>query len=94
MCQKQSFGCMCGSCIGSRRSRYSNEAMNTVYVVQIEDRFYHKTNRRGHMQRSISLAGAQTFGNPKDALAIRRLAEMKGHSACVHKMQVERVEVA
>lgn len=92
MCQKQSFGCMCDSCINSRRSRYTTEAMNTVYVVQIGDRFYHGMNRVGHMQRSISLAAAKTFGNPRDALAIRRLAEMKGHSACVHKMQVERVE--
>lgn len=52
-----------------------------AYVVRIAGRFFYGFNKRGHLMTAWSLPGAKLFSEPKDAIAIERLAKMRGRQA-------------
>lgn len=52
-----------------------------AYVVRVAGRFFYGFNKRGHLMTAWSLPGAKLFSDPKDAIAIERLAKMRGRQA-------------
>lgn len=52
-----------------------------AFVVRVAGRYFYGFNKRGHMMTAWSLPGAKLFSSAKDAIAIERLAKMRGRQA-------------
>lgn len=52
-----------------------------AYVVRVAGRYFYGFNKRGHMMTAWTLAGAKLFSESRDAIAIERLAKMRGRQA-------------
>ena len=52
-----------------------------AYVVRVGSRFFYGFNKRGHLMTAWSLPGAKLLSDPKDAIAIERLAKMRGRQS-------------
>ena len=52
-----------------------------AYVVRIAGRYFYGFNKRGNLMTAWSLPAARLFSDAREAIAIERLAKMRGRKS-------------
>jgi hypothetical protein len=52
-----------------------------AFVVRVAGRYFYGFNKRGHIMTAWSLPGAKLFSDAREAIAVERLAKMRGRES-------------